>query len=571
MNTLNHLYLIASICLGLFAASCNEMLDKAPLDRFENDPSFWDNASNVEGITNSFYNSFIGYGNNGGYGLFYFKTISDDQIGNPFNEWEYTSIPATSNAWDNGWEQIRLANIVISNVTTSTLSHNDKTRFLAIARLMRAWHYYNMVRYFGDLQWIDTPLTITDTDILYGKRIDRDIIMDNILDDLNYATENMPVSSSKIAWSRNMAYAMKADICLWEGTFRKYRTEVENGAEPDAVGAIRYLNACIDACNYILEQNLHLNSSYQDNYNSIELDNNPEIIFYKPYKQGTLTHSLIAYTSSSTTQSGMTKDAFDSYLFIDGKPRALTSLNTKDAGIVTYNSDTKQHNINISSALAVRDKRLSATIDSVLSFKGSTWARTPDGMQMTSTTGYTCRKYDNTALPINYRNQTTTNYTCAPIFWLSVIYLNYSEAKAELGSITQADLDNTLNLLNTRAGLPYLSVNPGFSDPANNHGVNDLIWEIRRARRCELMFDNWYRYWDLVRWHQLDKLDTSLNKNIMLGANIHNAIKPQIDTIDGYIYAPRASRTFYPRYYLYPIPSSQITLNPQLTQNPSWQ
>lgn len=88
MNTLNHLYLIASICLGLFAASCNEMLDKAPLDRFENDPSFWDNASNVEGITNSFYNSFIGYGNNGGYGLFYFKTISDDQIGNPFNEWE---------------------------------------------------------------------------------------------------------------------------------------------------------------------------------------------------------------------------------------------------------------------------------------------------------------------------------------------------------------------------------------------------------------------------------------------------------------------------------------------------
>jgi hypothetical protein len=368
-----------------------------------------------------------------------------------------------------------------------------------------------------------------------------------------------------------MAYAMKADICLWEGTFRKYRTEVENGAEPDAVGAIRYLNACIDACNYILEQNLHLNSSYQDNYNSIELDNNPEIIFYKPYKQGTLTHSLIAYTSSSTTQSGMTKDAFDSYLFIDGKPRALTSLNTKDAGIVTYNSDTKQHNINISSALAVRDKRLSATIDSVLSFKGSTWVRTPDGMQMTSTTGYTCRKYDNTALPINYRNQTTSNYTCAPIFWLSVIYLNYSEAKAELGSITQADLDNTLNLLNTRAGLPYLSVNPGFSDPANNHGVNDLIWEIRRARRCELMFDNWYRYWDLVRWHQLDKIDTSHNKNIMLGANIHNAIEPQIDTIDGYIYAPRASRTFHPRYYLYPIPSSQITLNPQLTQNPSWQ
>lgn len=557
--------------LSFLLTGCNDMLDKSPLDRFENDTKFWNNPSNVEGLTNSFYNEFTAYGNNSGYGLFYFKTINDDQIGNPHKEWEYTAIPATSSLWNNGWEEIRLANTIITNVANSTLSENDKTKFTSIARLMRAWVYFNLVRYFGDLQWIDKPLTINDSSILYGERISRDIIMDNVLDDLDYAVANIPVSPSKISWSRNMANAMKADICLWEGTFRKYRTIDENNLSPDLEGSKRFLEACVKACNHLLSQGYHLNDSYQGNYNSIDLSNNPEMIFYKQYKQGILSHSLIDYTCSSTAISGMTKDAFDAYLFLDGKPLALTSLNTDDAGTVSYNEDTKQNNIIITKQLAVRDKRLSETIDSVVYFKGSTWARTPDGMQMTSTSGYGCRKYDNTSIPLNYRNQAATNYTCAPIFWLSVVYLNYAEAQAELGVLSQTDLDMTINLLNTRAGLPPLNVNPGFSDPANNHNVSDILWEIRRARRCELMFDNWFRYWDLVRWHQLDKLDTNRYPQLLLGANIQNAVEPQVKTLNGYIYAPDKMRTFDKRYYLYPIPSGEITLNPQLTQNPFWQ
>ena len=572
MKTFNinicHTIIIAVI--GIITTSCNDMLDKSPLDRFENDPTFWNNASNVEGLTNSFYNEFTAYGNNSGYGLFYFKTISDDQIGNPFKEWEFTSVPASSNIWNNGWAEIRLSNLIIENVEKSSLSYNDKIKFLSIAKLMRAWQYYNLVRFYGDLQWIDKSLTINDNDILYGERINRDVVMDYVLDDLNYATTNMPVSSSKITWSRNMANAMKADICLWEGTFRKYRTKEENNLSPDCNGAERYLKACTDACEYIFSQGFRLNDSYQGNYNSIELTNNPEMIFFKQYKQGILSHSLIDYTCSYTAISGMTKDAFDAYLFLDGKPRALTTLNTDDAGYVSYNEDTKQHNIIISKLLSVRDKRLSETIDSVVYFKGSTWARTLDGMQMTSTTGYGCKKYDNTAIPLNYRNQAATNYTCAPIYWLSVVYLNYAEAKAELGTITQDDIDNTINLLNTRAGLPSLNLNPGFTDPANNHNVSDLIWEIRRARRCELMFDNWNRYWDLVRWHQLDKLDTNTYPALLMGANISNAVNPQVSTLNNYIFSQDKSRTFNKKYYLYPIPSGEISLNAKLTQNPFW-
>ena len=149
-----------------------------------------------------------------------------------------------------------------------------------------------------------------------------------------------------------------------------------------------------------------------------------------------------------------------------------------------------------------------------------------------------------------------------------------AEAKAELGTITQDDLDKTVNQLQARAGLPNMTLNPE-ADPANNMGVSNLIWEIRRCRRCELMTDNWYRYWDLVRWHQLDKLDGNTNVNINRGANLTNMPKLEGDkyTTDanGYLIGLSRVRTYDKKYYFFPIPSSQTTLNKKMKQNPGWE
>ena len=171
-----------------------------------------------------------------------------------------------------------------------------------------------------------------------------------------------------------------------------------------------------------------------------------------------------------------------------------------------------------------------------------------------------------------YRQNINTNYTDAPVFWLAPVYLAYAEAKAELGTINQGDLDKTINKLQARAGLPAMTTKP-IADPNNDMCVgNDLLWEIRRCRRCELMVDNWYRYWDLIRWHQLDKLDTNLNPDILLGANVSNIPNLEVEVnANGYIIASTgANRTYSAKHYLYPIPSGQITLNPNLGQNPGW-
>lgn len=564
MKKLN--YIIGAGILSIASlVSCDSILDKGPLDAFTND-NFWTSEGNVEGYANTFYNTFLGYGNSGGQGWFYYKTLSDDQAGNSFADWGHKGALVSNSTWSNNYIEIRRANVLIENIDKIAADDVVKNHWTGVARLMRAWYYYDLVRVFGDVPYTDKALDITDEGVLYGPRTNRDEVMDFVLADLDFACTNIRDVNSKITWSRNMANAMKADICLFEGTFRKYRKAADGQPAPDQAGATRFLTKCKEACEAVMDK-YSLNSSYRANYNSTNLASNPEMIFYKQYKQSLLVHSLIAYVSSSTQISGMTRDAFDAYLFVDGKPLALTSEDKNliaplDAG----------GNLSIADMLAVRDKRLGETIDDVLMYVGNGHTRYGVGMESTSSTGYGVCKYDNPDIPVNFRNQTSSNYTHAPIFWLAVVYLNYAEACAELGTITDSDLNKTINKLRDRAGLPHLTTTNVVSDPANNHGVSDLIWEIRRERRCELMFDNWFRYYDLIRWHQLDKLGSAANPNILLGADVRNDPKCTAEKVGNLIDGSKGrAREFDNKYYLYPVPSGQIDLNPQLKpNNPGW-
>ena len=326
-----------------------------------------------------------------------------------------------------------------------------------------------------------------------------------------------------------------------------------------------------------MDNNMYaLNDSYKANYDSEDLSKNKEMILYKKYEYGVMGHSLISFTCSSTMQSGLTKSAFDSYLFIDGKPLALTSQPKTDHPV-----KSAAGNLNITNLLNFRDPPLAAHIDTVLMYRGNDFLRFNTGtMTTTSSTGYGVCKFDSEKLPSIRRFDNGANDTDAPVYWLAPVYLNYAEACAELGSCTQNDLDISVNKLRDRVGMPHMTVNPA-ADPANNMGVSALIWEIRLERRVELMFDNNDRYWGLIRWHQLDKLDISKYPDQMKGAYVKDdpvaGTKDCVPmTSDGYADANAAgkSRTFEARQYLYPIPSGQIDLykaaGKTLTQNPGW-
>ena len=550
---------------------CNDMLDKNPRDTFTNNSVFWSNTNAVESYTNKFYDNYVGYSQSGSFGWYYFKSLGDDQGNSGFDNWLFTTVPSTSAYWTDGFKEVRRANYVIQNVAQSSMSAADKSYYTAIARLNRAWQYYQLVREYGDVEWLGEVITDPDDEHVYGERTPRDVVMDSVRCDLDYAVEHLPTVTDKTKWSKHMALAMQSDVCLYEGTFAKYRTQQDNGLAPDAARAAKYLKASADAADALIASGSYrLTAQYGEVYHSDDLGNGTETIFYRNYGKDLVMHCLIAWTCGSAEQYGLTKDAFDAYLFTDGRPLATTTLDKNHRA-----TPNAKGNCSIAKALEVRDKRLGLTIDSIVCFKGHSWARVndegvADAELMTSATGYTIRKYDNLALDKYYRTYTYTNYTDAPLYWYAVVLLNYAEAKAELGTATQTDLDRSINLLQARAGLPPLTLHPD-ADPANNMGVDNLLWEIRRSRRCELIADNWYRYWDLVRWHQLDKLDSYQHPNINLGANLANIDNVEVSVNeDKYIVVCNKKRKYDKKYYLFPVPTNELNLNPNNTQNPGW-
>ena len=576
--------LLAAVALsGMSLVSCDHFLDenRYPMSIQTNNPAYWDNEANVQKQCNNMYTNFTGFATGTG-GLFYFQTLTDDQasgIGGDFTTWKYTGMVNSSSLWNDPYIQIRHANEIIEKVSASSLMDNVKAKYIGIARLQRAQQYYWLVRTYGDVPYIDEVVNDLDINnaLLQAPRTNRDEVMDHVYDDLKYAAENIG-SGSKTTYSSDLAYAMMSQICLYEASYCKYRTLEENYYAPDEARAKKYYEYVVAAGDYLMGRGYSLNADYQANYNSVSLESNPEMIFYKEYKEATLTHQTIQYNVLTTTIAGISKDAFDAFLFTDGKPLATTTCDTNDAGelttgIVDGGSEVGDI-LSLEKVLAVRDKRLSATIDPVVCFgttqEGMTWSRAGSS-QLSSSSGYTIRKYDNTSLPLNYRTQ--SNYTCAPVYWLAVVYLEYAEAKAELGTLTDSDLDKTINKLYTRAGLPTQTVAglSSMNDPANNMGVSSLLWEIRRCRRCETMMDNNLRYWDLQRWHQLELLDTSKHPNIKLGANLKNAVRKSDNMVGDYIQAtPNNDRIYEARQYLGPIPTGQISLNSHLEQNALW-
>ena len=575
MNMRINKFIAIAFCATVLAG-CDDFLNKEPLDKFTNQ-NFWTSETNVQTFANYFYNEFTGYGNGGGSGVFYFQTLNDNQAGNAFTDWTYVSVPSSIALWSSNYTEIRRANLLIEKVAgIESMSEAAKNNWIGAARLYRALMHYQLVRAFGDMTYVDKVLDVTEEDkaeYLYADRGDRDVTMDKVLDDLNFAVANITMNAgSRVAINATVAQAIKAEICLYEGTFSKYRTAAANGKAADATRANKYLTEAKAACQAIMTNNDYaLGNDYQATYNSEDLKSNKEMILYKHYVFGSLTHSTIDYTCSSTMIHGLSKDAFDSYLFTDGNPLATTTLDKSDHPV--YNAATGD--LEIASLLAVRDPRLAASIDAVVMHKNNGYTRFGKGMESTSSTGYGVAKFDNAKFDVNYRNQTSSNYSDAPIYWLAEIYLDYAEACAELGTITQTDLDNTINKLRDRVNMPHLTTSPA-ADPANNMNVSNLIWEIRRERRVELMFDKNDRYWSLIRWHQLDKLDTQKYPNQLLGAYAKDDPSAAgLYNTDGYIDASFSKNRIYnDKYYQYPVPSGVITQYEaegyKMTQNPGW-
>ena len=564
---------------GMVLFTSCDLLNPNPIDTFTED-NFFTSESNIEMYTNYFYNEWSAYGTGGASGDFYFNTLNDNQAVTGLSGWGFKNVSASDATWNACYTEIRRANILLKHIDEVDMPATSAAYYKSLAHLYRGWQHFCLVRKFGDCYWIDQELLPADSAVYNGPRQDRDIVMDNVLEDLNYAVENMGTKNaeSRTAYNIYVAQAMKSRVCLYEGTYAKYH-------QNDAARAEKYLKEAKAAAEAIINSgNFELTlgpdtmpvEGYRANYNSLDLSGNKEMIMYKQYVLGVLYHATQDYCCGSTQTSGLSRAAFNAYLMKDG------SLPTgEDKGMISPTTDTLDYDYKkpvIYHLLEARDPRLAQQIDGYLAYVGNGRVRY-EGMkgqdgaaENTVSTGYGILKFDEPATESKYRQATNGNSTDAPIFWLAEILLNHAEACAELGEDAAATA--SVNKLRARAGMPNLKLQ---NDPANNMGVSDLIWEVRRERRVELMFDLNDRYWSLIRWHQLDKLDTQKYPEQTQGAWIEAGwpIDPKSVVLTegdhGYIECrTKDHRVFEEKHYLAPIPQGQIDLNPNLTQNPGW-
>jgi hypothetical protein len=557
-------YLI--ITYSLLVAGCKkDFLSQPPLDQLT-DQTFWTNENNVRTFAFGFYTSyFSGYGSSYSGGVFFSRQTLNDDFGPAAPDPFPVNVPTSGGGWD--FSMVRKANIFLDRVKGVPMSQEAINNWTGVGRFFRGMEYASLVNRFGDVPFYSKAVSESDSASLYKPRDPRTLVMDSVLADFQFAAANVRVTDAStgakgLIVNRDVVLAFMSRIFLFEGSWQKY-----HGGDP--AKATAYFTAAKWAANEIITKGGYsLGTGYRALFSSLDLTGNPEMIMYRMYASGMLTHTIMSYNNKSS-QPGPNKNTMETYLCSDGLPISLSPK---------YKGDTTVKNV-----LSNRDPRISETFDSVLHLPGID--------ANFSTTGYYCHLFLNDADKDLIDGTLDQNITDAPIIRLGEVLLNYAEATTELGQLTQADLDISINKLRARNGIkiPSLQIiggNPGvngviYDDPKRDPTVSSMLWEIRRERRVELIYQG-FRTDDLRRWAKLDYTDTQKNRDINRGAWIRKSTYPKTSAIienaalAGYIIpSPNAQRIFSdPKVYLSPIPLDQITLyNDQgvvLTQNPGW-
>ena len=526
-------------------AGCKK-LDLAPSDRYT-ELTFWQVDDNVNNALNGIYN---GIYNSNRY--FYNEALSDNaytrlgiSAGNvdAISSGSFTvDLDRFSSDWAFYYAGIKSCNIFLANIDkNTTLPAATKDRMKAEARFVRAWHHFNLMKWWGDVPLLKED--ITPDEAKQVTRTPHADVLKFVTDELDAAAAALPTrdqygTADRGRITKGAAMALKARVLLYEGTRMADVASICEALMNDQ-GA---------------NGNYSLFGSYESLFRSTKY--NSEVIFDLEYVlNNRMWGDYIDFAPITIGARGNnlapTQELVNSYIMTNGK--AIT-----DAG---SGYDEANPYVN-------RDPRLTATIV----YDGFAWKNANGSTQ----TIYIAPGSD-PSQPGSNEYKTTGQGTASGYYWrkywdsVSVptlqfgsnliliryaeVLLMYAEAKNSQGQMTADVWDKTIGALRRRAG---------FTDPAALDfpgGGADLTAIIRNERRAEFAFEGGLRTDDIRRW--------KIAENVMNGW-AHGAKYGDPATDNGYI--RMQLRTFDKnKHYLWPVPSSEIAKDPGLGQNPNYQ
>lgn len=563
---------IIGISLLLVLGSCEQFIDLQPLDKIGVD-AYWKKSSDLQNYMLQFYPLFSpnaemvesSAGN------------ADNMVqGNPSAILNGERTTRRGN-WTGEWRNIRNVNIFFKYYERCEDNFESYKHYVGEAHFFRAWFYFDMLKTYGDLPWYSTVLDLDSESELTKPRDPRTLVADNILADLDKAIEYLSVRSvtgnSKI--NKEVALAFKSRVALFEGSWQKYHANSvfgTKGADPN-----KYFRQSVSAAEELMKGSYGLTlysegTPDKDYFTLFGLDNMSkvnEVLLYRAFNAADGARNSVQSTITyNTNQKGVTWDLVSSYLSKTGKPYNYSQL-----------AQTTKGNDFLTKIAADCDPRLKSTIwipGDLMAQVVNLYFQKPtvnEGALQLCPTGFQVKKtanpYSNSAGQ-SWEIPSETGYI---IFRYGEVLLNYAEAKYELDKTVAYE---QLNLLRARVGMPEFTVNKQSADAEKvNYGytISNELYEIRRERRVELALEG-HRKDDYRRWAAHALIKGQRPKGYPFKQSEFPTYNPPLDSkglIDYYsTVMPTGYRFREGTDYLTSIPQDEISLNPNLEQNPGW-
>ena len=531
-----YLFLLSVVIL----CSCNDFLDREPKTNLS-PGSFWKSEEDLRLAANVFYQNM-----NRSYTLDNQSADGFANVGNLVSSG--THAPGnTDGIWTTAYKQIRHANNFLENYEKAEVSEATKNRYAGEARFFRAYFYFNLVKRFGDVPYVLRTLDM-DSEELMGPRVPKEQVIAGIIEDLEFAETHIPLKSKLPTdvgrLTKGAAQAMLARVALYIGTWNKFHGSGEYKS---------YLQIAKEASKRLIDSKEY--SLYADYRNLFLLpgeDSNEHILSFRYSAEADTYNPRIRATIADLSHSP-TKVLADAFLCKDGLPLE------KSAYRVEYLPAGKE--------FENRDPRMALTIWK----PGDPFLGKPFVPNLTSQTrtGYMFKKYGDEESYSNMKSRIDEI-----LIRYAEVLLTFAEASFELDDrISDEDLNLSVNALRNRfEGDPNRL--PDLTNAfVAEHGLS-MRDEIRRERRVELAAES-FRYDDIIRWKTAE---TELPAAILCAKfdpELYPSTVPGKDVIldkNGFILVQNAeSRTFdSSKDYLFPLPLREVSLNPNLKQNPNW-
>ena len=575
MKTIKYIAVFLLLALGL--VSCNDdFLDRYPQDSVTNE-TYWKTEDQLRAALYPCYETFE-------YELLvkWAESTAETVIWGDKNsglskvsggKHAYTDgFPFTS-YWRYSYGHIHTCNNFLDNYNRAEIDQDVKDVYAAEVKVIRSWVYFMLTTFFGDVPWINHVITSEEA---YGPRTPRSEVIDSLMADLEWAASKLPrerqLGENVGRIDRWGALAMQARIALQNERYELAANIAKEIIDNSPYGLYDY------------EKVYHLEGDIENNP-----DNNESIIssiYVNDIRNNNMSNETCCPVDF--IRFNPTKTLVDAYLCIDGMP-AKPGLEYYKRTDIKTSPLYKYPEEHYADYFQNRDPRMRMTLFT----PGDQWGGGDDGdaeyrrpndiFQLprfsslqpgrngaNGITGFYFKKYNEISIAGNYnRSHTNLNVIRYP-----EVLLIYAEALYKInGTLTQDQIDMTINRLRDRVGMHRMNLNELAAWNL------DLWTEIKRERRIELSFDG-MRYADILRWREGElrfgraitgpSLTVCMND---LGANPYP--DTGVDEFGDVIYeksrAEGGPRYFDPTmHYLWPVPYEERMKNPLLGQNPGW-